>query len=74
MFLKVAQIVATSVYTYINLFFQNSPKSHQSVLATFTSKFDAKNFQKSPNLVTLERERVCMVFVDKIEIGRKKCV
>ena len=32
---------------------QNSPKSHQSFQATFLSKFGAKNFQNSPNLVTL---------------------
>ena len=53
MILKVSQIVATSVYSYSNLF-QNSPKSHRSVLDnTFISKYVEKNFQKSPNLVTL---------------------
>ena len=50
MFSKVAQIDATAV-----LHFQNSPKSHQYVWATFVSEFDAKNFKKSPNLVTLIR-------------------
>ena len=54
MFLKVSQIVPTSVYTYSNLFFKMT-KNHQSFLATFMSKFVVKNFQKSPNLVTLLR-------------------
>ena len=39
-------------FTSIDLL-QNSP-SHRSCWATFVSKFDANNFQKSPNLVTLE--------------------
>ena len=49
--IKVAQIVETAVLTY-NDPFRNSPKSHQSFWANFVSKFVAKNFQKSPNLVT----------------------
>ena len=52
MFPKVAQIDATSIFTYGDPF-QNSPKSHQCFWATFVSKFVSKNFQKSPNLVTL---------------------
>ena len=52
MFLKVAQIVAASVYTYSGLF-SKLLKSHQSFWATFISKFVAKNYQKSPNLATL---------------------
>ena len=38
-------------FTSIDLL-QNSP-SHRSCWATFVSKFDANNFQKSPNMVTL---------------------
>ena len=52
MFPKVAEIVETAVLTY-NDPFGNSPKSHQSFWANFVSKFVAKNFKKSPNLVTL---------------------
>jgi len=33
--------------------FQNSPKGPQNILATLARKFVTKNFQKSPNLVTL---------------------
>ena len=38
---------------YINRFFPKQPKSQQSFCATFEIEFVAKNFQKSPNLVTL---------------------
>ena len=45
MFLKAATVI----------FFQDSPKSHQSFLATFKSKFD---FQRSPNQVTLMKAKI----------------
>ena len=48
MFLKAATVI----------FFQDSPKSHQSFLATFKSKFDVKNFQRSPNQVTLMKAKI----------------
>ena len=51
-FLNVAQIIAASVYTSVDIF-QSGPKSHHSYFATFKSKYVTKNFQKSPNLVTL---------------------
>ena len=38
---------------YIIFSFSNWPKCHQSVWATFVSKFVAKNLQKLPYLVTL---------------------
>ena len=49
MLLKVALIVATSVYTYCYLFSKYPKKS----TIYFISKCVDKNFQKSPNLVTL---------------------
>ena len=52
MFRKVAQIVETVVLTN-NYPFLNSPKRPQSFWTTFVSKFVTKNFQNSPNLVTL---------------------
>ena len=52
MFLKVAQIVAASVYTYSNFFVKIAKKSH-NFLVTFITKLVVKIFQKLPNQVTL---------------------
>ena len=52
LFPKVAQIVTTA-FLHEVILFKNSPKSHQSFEATFVIKFVPKNFQKSPNLVTM---------------------
>ena len=38
---------------------------------TFVSKFVAKNFQKSPNLVTLKRTVFCLAFIRRDVIGDK---
>ena len=39
------------------------PRKSQRILATFVAKFVAKNFQKSPNLVTLiQMQRVIFFF------------
>ena len=46
------QKVATAVFTESDVF-QNSLKIHQTFELIFVRKFVAKNFQKSPNLVTL---------------------
>ena len=53
MFPTVADIKSSAVFTLIDRF-QNSPKGQQSFWATFSSKLVAMNFQKLPNLVTLE--------------------
>ena len=47
MFLKVAKIISTAVFTLIKIF----KIAQKSFWATFVSKFVAKNFKKSPNLV-----------------------
>ena len=52
---KVAQIVA--IKCYINWCFTKQPKKSSFFWATFVSKFGTKNFQKSPNLVTLAEPR-----------------
>ena len=54
--------VSSAVFTLIDLF-QNSPKSQQSFWATFVSEFIAKNFLKSPNLVTLLLSHKCFGYV-----------
>ena len=54
--------VSSAVFTLIGLF-QNSPKSQQSFWATFVSEFIAKNFLKSPNLVTLLLSHKCFGYV-----------
>ena len=73
MFLKVAQIVATSVYTYINLFFKIAQKVTNQFWPLLQANLTPRTFKSRP-IWSHWRERVCMVFVDKIEIGRKKCV
>ena len=50
---NLAQIDATAVFP-LRIPFQTSSISHQCFWTTFVSKFVAKNFKKSPNLVTLE--------------------
>ena len=49
---QVNQIVAQP-FLDIKWYFANSPKSHQSFLATLVSNSVGKNFQKLPNLATL---------------------
>ena len=51
MFSKVAQMLSTAVLH--ELIFYKISQSQQSFWATFEGEFVAKNFQKSPNLVTL---------------------
>ena len=61
-FPKIAQKVNTAVYTW-KWMFSKQPKNSTYIWATFVRKSITKNFQKSPNLVTLlssqvpERER-----------------
>ena len=55
MFSKVAWTIPTAVLTIIDLF--KKPKSQHTFGATFEGKFVAKNFPKSPNLVTLESNK-----------------
>ena len=55
-YLNVSKSCRKSIHSsfYINSSISIKPKSHQSFRATFVaSKFAEKNFQKSPNLVTL---------------------
>ena len=61
LFPKVAKNIHSSFYT--NWSFSNETKSKQSFWATFVSKFVAKNFQKSPNLVTLKEWKSFMLIV-----------
>ena len=51
--LKVAQKVDALSFYSKSYVFQNRPKSKLNTLAILLRKFDTKNFQKSPNLVTL---------------------
>ena len=51
-FPKVAQKLATSVFTCNELFFKIAQKQ-KYILVTFLRKYVTKNFQKSHNLVTL---------------------
>jgi len=53
MFPKVAQKEIIAVFTSSDHFL-NCPKSLQSFKASFLNKFVAKNYQKSPDMVTLQ--------------------
>ena len=64
---KVAQKIATAVFTFLKTGVIKQAQKVNKYCATSVSKFDAKNFQKSPNLVTLLPTRHCLSMADCVE-------
>ena len=82
---KVAQRRSHSSFHFTSYVFQNRPKSHQiPIWATFEEKCVTKNFQNTPNPVTLvtsandvvqewNEETNCLVFVKRFDDGKREC-